>query len=93
MVLGERFAPRGVHPVIGSRERRAPANAIAPDGFMHEAYGIGFADRAGVEVPVSIERDRIDLVKLKMVKHERKGIGGEEIEPRLIERGFLTTHE
>ena len=71
--------------MLGTRRGDAREQTVTSDGVTHEGDRIDLADVAATEVPVRIERYRVDLAEVEVVKHERIGIGGEQIELRLVD--------
>ena len=91
---GEGLAAGLVERMLGTRRGDAGEQAVAGDGVTHEGDRIDLADVAATEVPVRIERYRVDLAEVEVVEHERIRIGGQQIELRLVDgRQRLALHQ
>ena len=85
-VGGQRFTAGLVHPVRGPRRLDAAADAVADDGVAHEGGRVEVLDLTRVEVPVRVERHRVDLAEVEVVEDQRVRVGGEQVEVGGLER-------
>ena len=92
-MCSERITPCCIHPVLGPDELDAAVDAIVAQRVVHEAHRLGFTDFATVEVPVRIERDRINLAEIEVIERECKRIRGQEVESRSVDIRACARHE
>ncbi len=86
--LRQRSAQLAVQRMLRPRPREQLANRTLRQRIAHRLEAPCLVELARIEVPVGVQRGRIDLAAIQMQQRAKAGIGGQQVELRaLLRRG------